>query len=124
MDKHQRKARQLSKAHTRIILILVLIALFNLGWLGFRSVSAYFTKQKYTSATGIVVDITRQKASGSAETEHHYAVVEFQTPDGRTVIFKDNAGSPEPKYQPGEVVPVLYNKEKPYIALVDPQEQN
>jgi hypothetical protein len=73
---------------------------------------------------GIIVDISRQKPDKSSSEDHHYPVVEFQTPEGKTVVFKDKVGSPDEKYQTGQLVPILYNKEKPFAALIEsPQEK-
>lgn len=106
-----------------LIVGLSLLAVFNISWLIYRAFSSYQLQQKYEESTGIVVDITRHKADTTeAETpEYHYAVVEFTTKDGQTILFKDDEGSQDPQYQPGQVVPVLYNKERPHIALIDTQ---
>jgi hypothetical protein len=107
-----------------IIAVLSLVLVFNLGWVGLRTLSAYRTQQKYQSAMGIIVDVTYQKPDKSSSEEHHYPVVEFQTSEGKTVVFKDKVGGLNDKYQTGQLVPILYNKEKPFIALIEsPQEK-
>lgn len=99
--------------------MLVIIIIFNVAWLIFRSVGAYRTRQRYSTTIGLVVDIARHKPDKSATVEHNYPVVEFHTEEGKTVVFKSAVGSPEQKYQPGQTIPVAYNKQNPYIAFID-----
>lgn len=117
---------ELNKTSTprqRLLIVgLSLIALLNISSLLYRNFSSYRLQQKYESSTGIVVDITRhhpQDSEHAESLEYHYAVVEFITEDGKTIVFKDEQGSDNPQYQPGQVVPILYNKERPHIALID-----
>lgn len=106
------------KAQSWIVITLTIIALFNLSWLGLRALVAQRMKSQYIETTGVVVDVSVQKPDNRSP-DHHYPVVEFHTLEGKPVVFKAKVGSPEPKYQPGETVVILYNKEKPYVALLD-----
>lgn len=102
-----------------MIVVLAVIAVFNVGWLGLRALVSYRMKHQYIETTGVVVDVTRQKSDNLAASEQHYPIVEFHTQEGKSVVFKAKVGSPEPRYQPGQTVVILYNKERPYVALLD-----
>lgn len=114
------RKRSLLSAKTQrwLTVILALIAVFNLSWLGLRALVNHRMKTQYVETTGIIVDVAVQKPDNRSA-EHHYPVIEFKTTEGNSVVFKAKVGTPEPAYQPGETVVILYNKEKPYIALLD-----
>lgn len=102
-----------------LIVVLTVVALFNLTWLGLRVLVAQRMKTQYVETTGIVVDITTRPPERSDRQSYYYPVVEFQTSSGQPVVFKAKVGSPEPAYQPGQSVTVLYHRERPYVALLD-----
>jgi hypothetical protein len=118
VNHHTHPSKTSSKSSTWIVAILSVIAVLNLSFLGLRSLAAYRAKQRYAQTMGLVVDVTVQRPNDSS-VEHHYPVIEFHTSDGKPVIFKSDQGSPEPQYHPGQMVTILYNKEKPYVAIVD-----
>lgn len=120
---HHQPHQTPSKSHSWVIVTLALIAMLNLSFLGLRALAAQRIRQRYAQAMGLIIDVAIQRPNETS-VEHHYPVVEFHTADGQSVIFKAKQGSPEPKYQTGQVVTVLYNKEKPYVAIVDSTEAN
>ncbi len=116
---HHHRRKVSPKTHNWIVAILTVIALFNITWLGLRALVAHRMKTQYIETTGVVVDEIREKPDNQTGSEQHYPVVEFITQEGKSVVFKAKVGSPQPKYAPGETVVILYNKERPYIALLD-----
>jgi len=119
---HPRKkpALQLSpKVQSGLIVVLVVIVIFNLTWLGLRALVAYRMQRQYIETVGVVVDNAFLQPENQNSPEQHYPVVEFHTQDGKPVVFKAKVGTDQPVYEPGQTVTILYNKEKPYIALLD-----
>lgn len=116
---HQSRKKLSPQTQRGVIVVLAVIAVFNVGWLGLRALVSYRMKHQYIETTGVVVDVTRQKSDNLAASEQHYPIVEFHTQEGKSVVFKAKVGSPEPRYQPGQTVVILYNKERPYVALLD-----
>jgi hypothetical protein len=102
-----------------VIVVLALVAIFNIAWLGLRIWKSQQIRHKYISAQGIVVDITVQRPEKSPQKDQHYPVVEFTTTEGKTVLFKSREGTLEPKYQTGQMVNILYDRERPYVAIVE-----
>jgi hypothetical protein len=107
------------KVQSGLVVLLVVVVIFNLTWLGLRALVAYRMKNQYVETTGMVVDVAQLPAENQNEPDQHYPVVEFVTQEGKSVVFKAKVGSEQPSYQPGESVIVLYNKERPYVALLD-----
>lgn len=76
-------------------------------------------QRQYVETVGVVVDNALLQPENQNDPQQHYPVVEFRTQEGKSVVFKAKVGTDQPKYQTGQSVNILYNKEKPYIALLD-----
>lgn len=88
------------------------LALVVLG-LRFASATRAFIDRS-ARASGTVVELARSREGGS-----YFPVVRFETPDGRTVTFRNRTGGDPPSHRVGETVPVLYDRAQPERAAID-----
>mgnify|MGYP000524115541 CR=1 FL=1 len=59
-------------------------------------------------------------ASTDSDGTTYYPVVEFKSPEsGRAVTFRHDVGSSHPSYSRGALVPVLYDPDNNYEAIID-----
>jgi hypothetical protein len=68
------------------------------------------------SAEGVVVDFGTRYQDGST---YYHPIVEYDLPNGETVVFQSGAGSKPPAYSVGEEVQVFYDPEDPKDARID-----
>jgi len=67
-------------------------------------------------AAGEVVRVDREWVSGTSASNPHFtyhAVVRFRADKHPRIQFRDPVGTNPPRYQPGDVVTVLYDADKP-----------
>lgn len=74
------------------------------------------TMQVGERAQGEVVDL---ESRSSDDGYTYYAVVRFETPDGRKVDFRDSIGSSSPMKKRGDAVAVIYDPDNVRKAMID-----
>jgi len=69
---------------------------------------------------GEVVDLKEEESSGDSGHYSYYPIVRYRTQAGADVEFKDSVGSNPPSRRPGDMVRVLYIRERPQSgAIID-----
>lgn len=67
-------------------------------------------------AEGVVVDFGTRYRDGST---YYHPIVEYDLPDGETVVFQSGTGSNPAAYSVGEEVQIFYDPETPQDARID-----
>lgn len=97
------------------ITILIGIWLLWAGGYFYNDMSARLAHGLRTEGT--VVRVVGR--SGSDNNTTYYAMVGYQTEQGKNIEFRDNVGSSSALYKRGDIVTVLYNPAQPDKAIID-----
>jgi len=106
----QTKKRQELKSYKVSIVLLPIIAtaLFYGAYIQSK------TLRQSIQAQGTVVNLSQNSQSNT-----YYAVVTYQTKQGKKIQFTDKMGMSIPPYTIGQRVTVLYSPQKPYQAMIN-----
>lgn len=97
--------------------VFLLVALVTLSVAGITGVSAWNAMQREASAPGRVVELVSRK--DSAGNDAFYPRVEFSLPDGTAQSVQLTEGSWPAAHQPGDVITVVYDRDRPGQARID-----
>lgn len=94
------------------IFLVVGIAISSGGWYAYQSQKKFVAIAQKMPGVVKALEYRGSRKSGGS----NYPVVEFQTPEGKTVSFRSDVGSNPASYDVGEQVEVLYNPSHPNEA--------
>jgi hypothetical protein len=97
--------------------VFLLVALITLSVAGITGLSAWNAMRQEISVRGRVVELVSRK--DSAGNEAFYPRVEFVLPKGTKQSVQLAEGSWPAAHQPGDVVTVIYDRERPATARID-----
>ncbi|MBF7073221.1 DUF3592 domain-containing protein [Glaciecola sp. MH2013] len=99
---------------TKYALLLIGIALLFGAFLIYQNTLRFL--ETAVTSEGTVIELIR---STSNDSNTFAPVVEFETPNGRSIVFKSNSYRYPPAYMPGEKVEVLFAKNAPNDARIN-----
>lgn len=104
--------------------VSIIFFLVGVGLLVGGIFSVKNTKQFLAAAVKASGVVERLELDSSRDSDGHYSstyfpVVQFQTPDGRSISFRSSSGSNPPAFAEGEAVQVLYDPSVPQRAKID-----